>query len=151
MSYAPLPQAFATFDRGLTEGVMFRRIVAWLLDCFFIAVILAGLWVVLFLFGLLTLGLGFPLLSVLPIVPVLYHWLFLASGMAATPGQSLMGLIVRRNDDLGPPTALQALAFTLLFYLTLMLGVIWMAVALVTTRHRTVHDMISGLVVIRRT
>jgi len=39
--------------------------------------------------------------------------------------------------------------FTALFYVTLMTGVIWMAVALFTARHRAIHDMISGLVVIR--
>ena len=58
--------------------------------------------------------------------------------------------MVRRDDDGGPPTGAQALVFTFLFYLTLALGVIWMIVALFTPRHRTIHDMISGLVVIRR-
>jgi hypothetical protein len=29
-------------------------------------------------------------------------------------------------------------------------GIVWTAVAIITTRHRTFHDMLSGLVVARR-
>jgi uncharacterized RDD family membrane protein YckC len=57
--------------------------------------------------------------------------------------------VVRRNEDLGQPSALQALVSTLVYYLTVALGVIWMAIALLTVRHRTFHDIASGLVVVR--
>ncbi|MCW3476170.1 RDD family protein [Limobrevibacterium gyesilva] len=136
-------------DDLLTRGVMFRRIIAWVLDAVLIALLCAGAWTFLVFFGVLTLGLGFPLLGLLPVIPVLYHWLTIASAMSATPGQAMMGLVVRRNDDLGSPTPLQALVFTVLFYVTVALGVIWMGVALLTVRHRTFHDMLSGLVVVR--
>ena len=36
------------------------------------------------------------------------------------------------------------------FYVTLALGAVWLVVALLTTRHRTLHDLLSGLVVVRR-
>jgi uncharacterized RDD family membrane protein YckC len=58
-------------------------------------------------------------------------------------------LTVRRNDDLGPPMGLQALASVLLFYLTMATSGLLLVVALFTTRHRTLHDLISGLVVVR--
>ena len=35
------------------------------------------------------------------------------------------------------------------FYVTLGLGAVWLVVALLTTRHRTLHDLVSGLVVVR--
>jgi uncharacterized RDD family membrane protein YckC len=138
-----------SLDDAMTTGVMPRRVIAWVLDTALLTLICSGLWLFCAAFGVLTLGLGWPLFGLLPVVPVLYQWLFLASSMTATPGQAMMGLAVRRNDDLGRPTPLQALAFTLLYYLTLALGWVWMGVALLTERHRTFHDMLSGLVVIR--
>ena len=103
----------------------------------------------LFVFGVVTFGLGMPLLALLPVMPPLYHFLTLASPLSATPGQTLMGLVVRRNRDLGRPDPLEALICVACFYATLALGAIWLAVALVTTRHRTLHDLLSGLVVVR--
>ena len=80
------------FDDGMTDGVMFRRIWAWLFDLLLVGGIMIVLWVMLVGFGLLTFGLGFPLLGLLPIVPLLYHTLFVASRRSATPGQMLDGL-----------------------------------------------------------
>jgi uncharacterized RDD family membrane protein YckC len=136
-------------DDWLTEGVLARRAVAWFLDALLIAAILVALGFALLLFGLLTLGLGLPLLGVLPFVPFCYHLFSLAGPMSATPGQTALGLIVRRNDDFGRPTPLQAVISTLLFYLTLSTAGILLVVALFTIRRRTLHDLLSGLVVVR--
>ena len=87
----------------LTDGVMSRRVWAWLIDALAIAVIAGVLWLLLVAFGLLTLGLGLPLLGLLPVVPLAYHVGFVAAPGSATPGQALMGLTVRRDEDLGPP------------------------------------------------
>ncbi len=133
----------------IAEDVLPRRIMAWLIDAVLIAILAATLWTSGFLFGLLTLGLGFPVLRLLPIVPLAYHWLFLVSPLSATPGQRMMDLIVRRNDDLGPPSGTEALISVLAYYATLGLGAIWLGIALITPRHRTPHDLLSGLVVIR--
>jgi uncharacterized RDD family membrane protein YckC len=135
-------------DDFLTRGVMSRRVVAWLVDLVLIGMLCMTAWTVGVFFGLITLGLGWSALGLIPALPLLYHWLFLTA-MAATPGQALFGLTVRDNDDLSPPSALQALVFTILFYLTFALGWFWMGIALFTIRHRTVHDMVAGLVVVR--
>lgn len=137
-------------DEVLTRGVLRRRIIAWLLDLVLIALLVCLAWSALLAFGLMTLGFGLPLLALLPLVPFCYHLFFLAGPLAATPGQALMGLIVLRNDDFGRPLPAQALVSTVCFYLTLALGVIWLAVAILTIRKRTFHDMLSGLVVVRR-
>jgi uncharacterized RDD family membrane protein YckC len=136
-------------DLWLTEGVLARRVFAWLIDVLLIGVILVALWLVLLLFGVLTLGLGLPLLGVLPFVPFCYHLLFVAAPASATPGQQALGLVVRRNDGLGRPTPVQALIYTLLFYLTLATTGLLLLFALFTIRHRTLHDLASGLVVVR--
>jgi uncharacterized RDD family membrane protein YckC len=133
----------------LTEGVLIRRVFAWLIDVLLIGLICVALWVALMLFGLVTLGLGLPLLGILPFVPFCYHMLFLAGPASATPGQSALGLVVRRNDDFGRPTPVQALVSALLFYATLATSGLLLLIALFTVRRRTLHDLISGLVVVR--
>jgi uncharacterized RDD family membrane protein YckC len=136
-------------DDFLTGGVMSRRCVAWVIDVFLIAMLIWVLWWILLMFGLLTLGLGFGAMSILPFVPFCYHFFSLLGTASATPGQRIMGLVVRRNDDLGPPTGLQAFLSVLLFYLTMATSGLLLVVALFTIRHRTLHDLVSGLVVVR--
>lgn len=140
----PLPD-----DYLLTRGVVIRRVFAWFIDLLLLALIMLVLWMVLLLFGLLTLGLGLPLLGVLPFVPLCYHILFLAGPSSATPGQRMLGLLVRRNDDFGRPSVLQAVISTIVFYLTLATSGLLLLVALITFRRRTLHDLVSGLVVVR--
>jgi len=137
-------------DEDFVAGVITRRCFAWLIDLVLIGLILSVLWIILLLFGLLTLGLGFGAMAVLPAVPFLYHFLSLMRPSSATPGQALLGLTVRRDLDLGPPTGLQALIFTVVFYLTLATSGLLLLVALFTVRHRTLHDLASDLVVVRR-
>jgi uncharacterized RDD family membrane protein YckC len=136
-------------DDWLTQGVLLRRVWAWLIDAVLIALLVAGLWIALLLFGVLTLGLGLPLFGVLPFVPFCYHVLSIAGSMSATPGQAALDLVVRRNDDLGQPTALQAVISTLLFFFTLATCGVLLLIALFTVRKRTLHDLASGLVVVR--
>jgi uncharacterized RDD family membrane protein YckC len=136
-------------DDFLTDGVITRRCVGWLIDFVLIALLVWVLWWLLVMFGLLTFGLGFGAMSILPLVPFCYHFFSLLAAGSATPGQQIMGLTVRRNDDLGPPNGLQALVSVLLFYLTMATSGLLLAVALFTIRHRTLHDLVSGLVVVR--
>lgn len=136
-------------DEFLTTGVLSRRVFAWIIDAVLIAILVGAAWSIGVVLGVLTLGLAMPLLGGLPALPILYTWLSIISPLSATPGQALLGLTVRRDDDLGPPGAIQALISTIGYYVTMALGVIWLAVAIVTTRRRTLHDLISGLVVVR--
>lgn len=136
-------------DGFLTDGVMSRRCVAWAFDFVLIAVLAWVLWWILVMFGLLTFGLGFGAMSILPFVPFAYHLLSLLGSASATPGQQMMGLTVRRDFDFGPPTGWQALIAVGVFYLTLATSGLLLLVALFTVRHRTLHDLLSGLVVVR--
>jgi uncharacterized RDD family membrane protein YckC len=136
-------------DNYLTAGVMSRRCVAWVIDVVLIVLLISVLWWMLFMFGLLTFGLGWGVMSVLPFVPFCYHFFCLLGVASATPGQRMVGLTVRRNDDFGPPNGLQAFLSVLCFYLTLATSGLLLVVALFTTRHRTLHDVVSGLVVVR--
>jgi uncharacterized RDD family membrane protein YckC len=137
-------------DEDFIAGVMTRRCLAWVIDFMLICLICVPIYLVLLLFGLLTLGLGFGAMAMLPAVPFLYHFLSLLRASTATPGQALMGLTVRRDEDLGPPTGMQALIFTVVFYITMATSGLLLLVALFTVRHRTLHDLASDLVVVRR-
>ncbi len=139
----------AAHDEWLTDGVLGRRFVAWLIDAVLIAVLLVVLKIVLITFGVLTLGLGLPLLGLLPFVPIAYVLGFLLSERGATPGQLATGIVLRRNDDFGRPTGVQALIWTVGLALTMIAGAFWILVSLVTVRHRALHDLASGLVVAR--
>ena len=141
-----------SFDRDdyMTIGVISRRCWAWLIDLVLIGILLCLLWWVLVLFGVLTAGLGFATLGALPFVPFCYHLFSLLGRASATPGQKVMGLTVRRNDDLGPPTPAQAVISTLLFYATLATSGLLLLLVLFTRRRRALHDLIGGLVVVRR-
>ncbi len=132
----------------LTRGVIARRLLSWGLDAVLLAVGLMVLHVVLLAFGLLTLGLGLPLLAALPAVPFLYTWLCVA-GFGATPGQAFAGLAVRSDGTLAPPDGLQALLYTAGYWLTLASGGLPLLVVLVTPRHRALHDMLGGVAVLR--
>ncbi len=136
-------------DDALTGGTIIRRIVAFLVDGIIVVIIWKMLAVALFLFGILTLGLGMPLLALLPVVPPLYNWLSLVSPLSATPGQALLGLSVRRNDDLGPPGGFAAIIWVLGFYVSLALSGLPLLTALFSPRRRTLHDIASGLVIVR--
>jgi len=138
------------FEAALTSHVLRRRVAASLIDLA-LCLVLSGVFLVFgVLLGLLTFGLGFGVLVFLPVVPLLYNWLFVAT-MSATPGQRLLGLAVRRDADLGPPDGIQALVWALGFALTLAFtgGLLWLLVVLLTVRKRALHDIIPGLVVVR--
>jgi len=140
----------AAFEDALTDQVIGRRVVAALID-FVANAALVGVFIVMgTIFGIITFGFGFGVFILLPVIPVLYNWLFVAS-MSATPGQRLLGLVVRRNDDLGPPGNAEALVWALGFALTLTLtfGLLWLLVVLLTERKRALHDILPGLVVVR--
>lgn len=139
-----------TPDPALTEGVLWRRAWAWLLDMVFIGITAAALWAVLFLLGVLTLGLGFVLMAALPAVPLAYHILFVAGRRHATPGQALLDLVVCRDADLGPPNLVQAAVFTAGLWATLGVGFWPFLLCFFTHRHRALHDIVAGVAVVRK-
>ena len=141
---------YAAPDAALTRGVIARRVEALLIDLLLMAVLGAALWVFCLIFGILTLGLGWPLFHLLPALPFVYTAGFVMSPLSATPGQALRGLAVRRADDLGPPEVWQAILYTAGYYVTVATSGLLFLIALVTERRRALHDLAAGVVVVRR-
>jgi uncharacterized RDD family membrane protein YckC len=135
-------------DAILTRGVLARRVCAFLVDIFLIGVLSWMLALSILIFGFLTLGLGWLMFHIIPLVPFFYYTL-LVGGSSGTPGQRLFGLSVRQDADLRPPNLAQAFVWTLLMWVSFVLAFVPFALALVGPRHRAAHDLLSGLVVIR--
>lgn len=133
----------------LTQGILPRRLAGFVIDGLIVLILWKALAIALFIFGILTLGLGMPLLVLLPLVAPLYNWISLLSPLCATPGQALVGLVVCRNDDFGPPGVVAALVWVIGFYVSIALSFVPLLLALLTPRHRAAHDILAGLVVVR--
>ncbi|TIS30538.1 MAG: RDD family protein, partial [Mesorhizobium sp.] len=74
-------------DTRVYRGVRTRRIFAFILDYFFVALLTIPFAILVALLGLLTFGLGWALFSVLlPAVAILYIWNTLGSRDQATTG-----------------------------------------------------------------
>lgn len=134
------------------DGVLARRVVAFLVDFIIISVpvVLAAMFI--FAFGIITLGLGFALYWLLPPATVIwalfYFGITLGGPASATIGMRLMDLEMR--TWYGAPAyfvlgAVHAIAFwlTVSFFTPFVL-----LVAFFNERRRLLHDMLLGTVVI---
>jgi uncharacterized RDD family membrane protein YckC len=136
----------------LFDGVLARRVLAFMVDFVLIAVpvVLASMFI--FVFGIVTLGLGFALYWLLPPASVIwalvYFGLTVGSPSSATIGMRVMDLQMR--TWYGAPAyfvlgAVHAIAFwvTVSFLTPFIL-----LVGLFNNRRRLLHDMLVGTVVI---
>lgn len=132
-------------------GVLAKRVVAYALDVIAIGALTLLAWGMLFFLGLLTLGALFPLIPLAGVLIALaYHGLTIGGPHSATPGMRVMGVRVRTLAD-RPPTLPLALIQTLLFYATLAgLTPAVLLIALFNARGRTLHEILSGTVTLRR-
>jgi uncharacterized RDD family membrane protein YckC len=142
----PDPAAFPE----VYDGILWRRVLAYFVDLVCIAVIAAGVAIVFAVLWLLSLGLLGPLLWLLfGLVPLAYHTLQLAGPHSATLGMRLLDLELRAITG-ERPGFLQALAQTALFYISVgATGSLILLVTLFNRRRRTVHDWLSGTLMVR--
>jgi uncharacterized RDD family membrane protein YckC len=141
--------AFMSRDDSLTSGVLVRRVGAFLIDWALILLLTLCFAIAFAIIHVMSLGILHGPAHLVLIIGLFYLAGWIASPAMATPGQMAMGLSTRRNDDLGRATFVQAIAFAGLLYLTMLAGVIWLGVAFFTIRHRAIHDMLSGVVILR--
>ncbi|MER8866108.1 RDD family protein [Mesorhizobium sp. M0751] len=132
------------------EGVRTRRILAFVIDYFIVALLTIPFAILVFLFGLLTLGLGWMLFSILvPAVAVLYIWNTLGSKDQATTGMKVMGIRLDRLDGTRID-GLTAVVHSVLFWAgNVILSPLVLLVSLFSDRKRTLHDLLLGTVVSR--
>jgi uncharacterized RDD family membrane protein YckC len=136
---------------ALYAGVRTRRVFGYLVDLVLIGMLWGVAWVGALLLGIVTLGLVWPILVVaVGFVPLAYHTLTIAGPTSGTVGMWLFDVEVRswtgKRPDFG-----QALIMTAIYMITVWpTGLLILLVSLFDGRSRTLHDILSGTVVVRR-
>lgn len=133
------------------EGILSRRLLAYLLDLCVIGAILLFAFILLAMLWLLSFGLLGPVLWFsFGLIPFAYHTLLLSGRHSATIGMRCFDLELRSITG-ERPGFLQALAHTALFYVSIGLTCsLILLVALFNRRRRTLHDMLAGTLMVRR-
>jgi uncharacterized RDD family membrane protein YckC len=136
----------------LFDGILPRRVVAFVVDLIIIGIPLVVLAMFIFMFGLVTLGLGWALFWLMSPVSVIwalfYYGTTLGSSASATIGMRVMDIQMR--TWYGAPAYFVLGAVHAVVY--------WVSVSLLTpfivlvgffnARHRLLHDMLVGTVLI---
>jgi len=142
----PAVYPLAPLPASALAGVRRRRIFAILLDLILVTILSAVLFVVL---GLLTFGLAWLFLpSLFPIVAFFYNGLTISGWRRATPGMKAMDLEMRLVDG-SPVPFLYAGVHAVLYYLSWMFPPIFLF-SLFASDKRCLHDVLAGVIVLRR-
>jgi uncharacterized RDD family membrane protein YckC len=137
----------------LFEGVLARRVLAFMVDLVIIGVPVALASLFVFVFGLITLGLGWwlfgPLLGPAAVIwAVVYYGTTLGSPASATIGMRIMELEMRTWYG-APCYFVLGAVHAVIFWITMsMLTPLILLVGLFNARHRLLHDILVGTVVI---
>lgn len=137
-------------DARLYEGVRTRRVLAFVVDYLLVGLMLIPVSILVFLFGLLTLGLGWALFAVLfPLVALPYVAVTMGGPHQATIGMRMMSVRLERLDGTRID-GITAMAHAVLFWAGNVIATPLILLAtLFLDRKRAVHDLILGTVVTR--
>ena len=151
MNTDPVP--YPSYDTLATEGVLGRRLVAYLIDIVMIAGFVLLLGFAILVLGLVTFGLGWALFAVLvPGAAILYSAVTIAGPQQSTIGMRMTGLRVVNASRGGPVDALTAAVHALLFYVaagSFLLWVLDILVGMARGDRRLARDLIVNLIVVR--
>lgn len=134
------------------DGVLSRRIVAFLIDCFFVFGPIVLLAMFIFVLGIVTLGIGWLLFWLLSPIFVIWALLYTASTLggknSATAGMRMMDLEMRTVYG-GRMDFILASIHVILFYISIVtLTPLVLVVALLNPARRLAHDYLTGAVLI---
>ena len=136
----------------LFEGVLARRVVAFLIDFLIISVPVVFLAMFIFVIGLVTLGLGFLFYALLwpaaVLWALLYYGITLGGPHSATLGMRVMDLEMRTWYG-APAYFVLGAVHGILYWVTIsFLTPLILLVAFFNERRRLLHDMLVGTIVI---
>jgi uncharacterized RDD family membrane protein YckC len=138
-----------------TEGTLGRRFFAYLIDILVVFGLIAILAIAIFLFGIVTLTLGWWLYALLfpPAVAIIYNALTIGGPAQSTIGMRMMGLKVVDAGSGGPVDKITAAVHALLFYLAAGTFVLWavdIVIGMMRPDRRLGHDLLTGVTLVRR-
>lgn len=135
----------------LFDGILTRRVIAFLIDCVIMGAIVVGVTLVAAVLGIVTFGLTWLSIPIIvPVTFIAYYAITLGSPSRATFG-------MRATDIVLTPTrqttldGWMAMIHVVLFWLSCsLLTPFILAVGLFTPRRELLHDMILGTLMVRR-
>ncbi len=128
-------------------GVRTRRTVAVCLDLVIVSILVALFWT-----ASVVLTLGFALFFLPPLFPIValfYNGLTVSGAGMATPGMRATDLEMRLHESGQRVPFLNAAAHAVMFYLSWFFPPIFL-VSLVDSEKRCLHDILAGVVIVRR-
>lgn len=136
----------------LFEGVLARRVIAFIIDIIVIVIPLIVGWMFIFVFGLVTFGLGWALFWLMSPGSVLwalvYYGITLGGPASATLGMRAMDIQMRTWYG-APAYFVLGAVHAIVFWISLsVLTPLILVVGLLNARHRLLHDMLVGTVLI---
>jgi uncharacterized RDD family membrane protein YckC len=147
-----LPQeirSYAVEDANL-DGVLTRRVFAFLIDALIVALLSIPVAIVIFFLGVFTLGLGWVLYAIMfPAIAIAYVAFTMGGEAQATVGMQANDIRIARLDGarIDPITAL---VHSVLFWTgNVILTPFILMVTLFTDQKRTLHDLLLGTLVVR--
>ncbi len=149
---APVYTQLSPADHSV-DGVMGGRVMAWIVDAVIIAVLTFFIVTLMAILGFFTFGLTWMLIPIAAVGTFLaYSAITVGGARQATIGMRMAGVRVERAFG-GRPDALAAAVHALLFYLavgTIGLWFLTVIVGFLRRDKRMGHDILTGLVVVRR-
>jgi uncharacterized RDD family membrane protein YckC len=136
----------------LFEGVLARRVIAFLIDVIVIVIPLIAGWMFIFVFGLVTFGLGWALFWLLSpgsvLWAIVYYGVTLGGPASATLGMRAMDIEMRTWYG-APAYFVLGAVHAIVFWISVsVLTPFVLVVGLLNARHRLLHDMLVGTVLI---
>jgi uncharacterized RDD family membrane protein YckC len=132
---------------SLYDGVLSKRVVAFVVDAILIVLLMIPAALVVFFLGIVTLGIGWLLYSVLFAIVALGYMAFTLGGPnSATVGMRMTGIEMRTWNG-APSFPLLGVMHALLFWFSVaLLTPFILLVGLFTARRQLLHDLILGVV-----
>jgi uncharacterized RDD family membrane protein YckC len=133
------------------DGVRTRRVYAFLIDALIVFLLSIPVSIVIFLLGIVTLGLGFFLYAIMfPVLAITYVAYTMGGEDQATVGMKANDIYLSRLDG-GRIDPITAIVHSVLFWAgNAILTPLVLLVTLFSDRKRTLHDLLLGTVVLRR-
>lgn len=132
----------------LFEGVLSKRIVAFVVDALIIVALMLPAMLIVFVIGIITFGIGWLLYPALfALVALGYVGFTLGGPASATIGMRMAGLEMRTWSG-APMFTLLAIMHALLFWFSMGLTPLILLVGLFTRRRQLLHDLLLGTVVV---
>ena len=137
-------------DARAYEGVLLKRVLAFCVDYLLILLLCIPAAIVLLVFSIVTLGLGFmlyPALFVLVAIP--YFGFTLGGSSQASPGMKMFGIAMTRSNGRQIDFLLSTVHIVVFWVFNSVVTPLILLVGLFTERSRLVHDFLLGTTVVR--